>query len=205
NTLQLNRGEGRFSDIAYLSGVYASDWSWCPLFADLDNDGYKDLFITNGIYHRPNDLDYISYIGNESVQASLAKGITRENLAAVLEKMPHVPLPNYAYRNNGDLTFTNMAAAWGLAQQGFSNGAAYVDLNNSGALDLVVNNVNAPASIYRNRARQLSGSHFLSVILRGVGGSTAGMGAECMFYLDCKAKMLRQRLHVGFDASVESC
>ncbi len=106
NTLQLNRGEGRFSDIAYLSGVYASDWSWCPLFADLDNDGYKDLFITNGIYHRPNDLDYISYIGNESVQASLAKGITRENLAAVLEKMPQVTLPNYAYRNNGDLTFT---------------------------------------------------------------------------------------------------
>ena len=203
NTLQLNRGEGRFSDIAYLSGVYASDWSWCPLFADLDNDGYKDLFITNGIYHRPNDLDYISYIGNESVQASLAKGITRENLAAVLEKMPQVPLPNYAYRNNGDLTFTNMAVAWGLAQPGFSNGAAYVDLNNSGALDLVVNNMNAPASIYRNRARQLSGSHFLSVILRGVGGNTAGIGAKVLIKHDGKAQMLEQMPTRGFESSVD--
>ena len=203
NTLQLNRGEGRFSDIAYLSGVYASDWSWCPLFADLDNDGYKDLFITNGIYHRPNDLDYISYIGNESVQASLAKGITRENLAAVLEKMPHVPLPNDAYRNNGDLTFTNMATAWGLAQPGFSNGAAYVDLNNSGALDLVVNNVNAPASIYRNRARQLSGSHFLSVILRGVESNTAGIGAKVMIKHDGKAQMLEQMPTRGFESSVD--
>src|SRR5205085_5068488 len=180
-----------------------SDWSWCPLFADLDNDGYKDLFITNGIYHRPNDLDYISYIGNESVQASLAKGITRENLASVLDKMPQVPLPNYAYRNNGDLTFTNMAVAWGLAQPGFSNGAAYVDLNNSGALDLVVNNMNAPASIYRNRARQLSGSHFLSVILRGVGGNTAGIGAKVLIKHDGKAQMLEQMPTRGFESSVD--
>src|SRR5258705_8380748 len=141
NTLQLNRGEGKFSEIGYLAGVFATDWSWAPLFADLDNDGRKDLFITNGIYRRPNDLDYINYVGNEAVQASLAKGIGRDNLS-LLQKMPQIPLSNYAFRNNGDLTFTNMAAAWGLAQPGFSNGAAYVDLDNSGALDLVVNNVN---------------------------------------------------------------
>src|SRR5205085_9723811 len=110
NTLQLNRGAGKFSDIGYLAGVAASDWSWSPLIADLDNDGNKDLFITNGIYRRPNDLDYINYISNETIQASLAQGITRENLN-VIKKMPQVPAPNYAFRNNGDLTFTNMAAA----------------------------------------------------------------------------------------------
>src|SRR3989449_9429205 len=129
NTLQLNRGPLggtlRFSEIGYLAGVYATDWSWAPLFADLDNDGYKDLFVTDGIYRRPNDLDYINYVGNEAVQASLAQGITHENLT-LLQRMPQIPLPNHAFRNNGDLTFTTMAAAWGRAQPGCSNGAAYV-------------------------------------------------------------------------------
>ncbi|MEX2154017.1 MAG: VCBS repeat-containing protein, partial [Gemmatimonadaceae bacterium] len=143
NTLQLNRGNGKFSEIGYMAGVFATDWSWAPLFADLDNDGRKDLFITNGIYRRPNDLDYITYVGTQAVQASLAQGITQANLT-LLKQMPQIPLANYAYRNDGDLKFTNMAEAWGLATPGFSNGAVYVDLNNSGALDLVVNNINAP-------------------------------------------------------------
>src|SRR3989454_1289926 len=105
----------------------STDWSWAPLFADLDNDGYKDLFITSGIYHRPNDLDYLTYVSNPTVQASLRDGMAGLS-RAVIEKMPHVPVANYAYRNNGDLTFTNQARAWGLAQPGFSNGAAYADL-----------------------------------------------------------------------------
>src|SRR5437870_8887623 len=92
--------------------------------------------------------------------------------------MPHVPVANYAYRNNGDLTFTNQARAWGLAQPDFSNGAAYVDLNNSGALDLVVNRINAPAAIYRNHAREINGNSYLTVLLQGSGGNTAGIGAK---------------------------
>ena len=83
NTLQLNRGNGKFSEIGYLAGVFATDWSWAPLFADLDNDGRKDLFVTSGIYRRPNDLDYINYVGNEAVQAQLAKGGGKADLAAV--------------------------------------------------------------------------------------------------------------------------
>src|ERR1700730_2675519 len=162
NALQLNRGKGKFSEIGYLAGVFATDWSWAALFADLDNDGRKDLFITNGIYRRPNDLDYINYVSNDAVQASLAQGITQRNMA-LLKQLPQVPLAKYAFHNNGNLTFTDMAAAWGLAQPGFSSGAVYVDLNNSGALDLVVNNVNAPASIYRNRARELTRNHYLMV------------------------------------------
>src|SRR5207248_111736 len=152
------------SDIGYLAGVAATDWSWAPLFADLDNDGRKDLFITSGIYRRPNDLDYLEYVGSPAIQASLAKGITRENFTLV-RRMPHVPVPNHAFRNNGDLTFTNATETWGLGQLGFSNGAAYVDLNNSGALDLVVNRVNEPAAIYRNRAREINGRHYLRVEL----------------------------------------
>jgi hypothetical protein len=103
NTLQLNRDGIHFSDIGYFAGVAASDWSWAPLFADLDNDGYKDLFVSNGIYRRPNDLDYISDISSDGVQASLGNVMTRENMA-LLKKMPQVPLPNYAFRNNGDST-----------------------------------------------------------------------------------------------------
>ena len=202
NTLQLNRGDGKFSDIAFLAGVAASDWSWSPLLADLDNDGNKDLFLTNGIYRRPNDLDYINYISNESVQASLARGITKENLA-LLEQMPSVPLPNYAFRNNGDLTFTNVAAAWGLAQPGFSNGAAYVDLNNSGALDLVVNNVDAPASIYRNRARTANGAHYLTLVLRGEGKNTGGIGARVTIVHGGKQQMLEAMPTRGFQSSVD--
>jgi hypothetical protein len=205
NTLQLNRGGGRFSEIGFLAGVAATDWSWSPLFADLDNDGYKDLFITNGIYRRPNDLDYVNYISNEAIQASLAQGITRENSAAVLERMPEVPLPNYAFRNNGDLTFTNVASAWGLAQPGFSNGAAYVDLNNSGALDLVVNNINAPASIYRNRVRELNpgASHYLGLQLHGARGNTAGIGSKVTIVAGGKTQLLEQMPTRGFESSVD--
>jgi hypothetical protein len=202
NTLQLNRGGGRFSEIGYLAGVEATDWSWSTLFADLDNDGYKDLFITNGVYRRPNDLDYINYVGNEAVQASLANGVTEENLA-IVKRMPQTPLANYAYRNNGDLTFTNMAEAWGLAQPGFSNGAVYVDLDNSGSLDLVVNNVNAPASIYRNRARAINGNHYLTVVLRGAGANTAGIGAKVSIRHGGAEEMLEQMPTRGYQSAVD--
>ena len=201
NALQLNRGQGRFSDIGYLAGVHATDWSWSALFADLDNDGHKDLYITNGIYRRPNDLDYINYIGNDAVQASLARGVSRENLT-LLAKMPQIPLPNYAYRNNGNLTFTNVADAWGLAQPGFSNGAIYVDLNNSGVLDLVVNNVNAPASVYRSHARE-TGNHYLTLALRGAGANTAGIGAKVMIKHRGVVQMLEQMPTRGFQSSVD--
>ncbi|MBI4410352.1 MAG: VCBS repeat-containing protein [Gemmatimonadetes bacterium] len=204
NTLQLNRGQRRFSEIGQLAGVHATDWSWAPLLADLDNDGYKDLFITNGIVHRPNDLDYLTYISQPAVQASLDKGITQENLTALLRRMPQVPIPNYAYRNNRDLTFTNMAEAWGLAQPGFSTGAAYVDLNNDGALDLVVNNINAPAGVYRNRARELDGIHYLRVVLRGSGANTAGIGAKVLIQHDGMLQMLEQMPTRGFQSSVDA-
>jgi len=203
NALQLNRGAGRFSEIAYLAGVAATDWSWAALFADLDNDGRKDLFVTNGIYRRPNDMDYITYVGNEAVQASLHDVITEANLS-LLKKMPQVPLASYAFRNDGDLRFTNVAAAWGVAQPGFSNGAAYVDLNNSGSLDLVVNNINAPASIYRSHAREINGNHYLTVELRGAGANTAGIGARVEVTQKGVKQVVEQMPTRGFLSSVDT-
>src|SRR5207247_7415073 len=163
NTLQLNRGVAsgklRLSEIGLLAGIAATDWSWAPLFADFDNDGRKDLFVTTGIYRRPNDLDYIASL--DSIPAR-----TEPPAARLVAKMPHVAHPNYLFHNNGNLTFTNVAAAWGggVGAAGFRNGAAYGVLDIDGALDLVVNNVNAPAAIYCNRARdrkstRLNSSH----------------------------------------------
>jgi hypothetical protein len=203
NTLQLNRDGIHFSDIGYFAGVAASDWSWAPLFADLDNDGEKDLFVSNGIFRRPNDLDYISYVSNENVQASLGDVMTRENMA-LLKRMPQVPLPNYAFRNNGDSTFTNRSSEWGLATPSFSSGAVYVDLDNRGALDLVVNNVNAPAAIYRNRARELNAAHYLTVALRGAGANTEGIGARVTIVAGGKRQMLEEFPTRGFLSSVDS-
>lgn len=216
NTLQLNRGGGLFSEIGYLAGVFATDWSWAPLFADLDNDGRKDLFITNGIYRRPNDLDYINFVANEQNQRSLALGVNSRNIA-LMERMPRIPLASYAFHNQGDLRFVNRAAEWGLGDTGFSNGAAYVDLDNDGALDLVVNRINAPAAVYRNRARDVTRHHYLTVRLRGDAPNTAGIGARVTVWTTIpegqetrggataapSAQLLEQMPTRGFQSSVD--
>ncbi len=202
NTLQLNRGDGRFSDIGFLAGVHATDWSWAPLIADLDNDGRKDLFISSGIYRRPNDMDYITYVGNDAVQATLSNTITMGNLA-LLKRMPQVPVPNHAFRNEGSLRFSDVTTSWGLGQAGFSNGAAYVDLNNSGALDLVVNSINAPATIYRNRARELNHNASITVALRGAGANTQGIGAKLIVRSGDTTQLVEQFPTRGFESSVD--
>ena len=200
NTLQLNRGvtggKLRFSDIGLFAGIAATDWSWAPLFADFDNDGLKDLFVTTGINRRPNDLDYIASL--DSIPAG-----TEPPAARLIAKMPHVAEPNYLFHNNGDLTFTNLAPAWGLGAAGFSNGAAYVDLDNDGALDLVVNRLNAPAAIYRNRARETNGNHYLAVQLRGSGPNTGGIGAKVTISAGGRRQMLEAMPTRGFQSAVD--
>ena len=202
NALQLNQGAGHFSEIGFLAGVAATDWSWAPLFADLDDDGRKDLFITSGIYRRPTDLDYLAYVGQPAVQRSLQAGITRQNLT-VAARMAHMAMPNHAFRNDGDLTFTDVSKAWGLAAEGFSNGAAYVDLDNSGALDLVVNRIDAPAAIYRNHLRERNHAHFLRVQLRGSGANTEGIGAKVFVDAGGTRQLVEQMPTRGYESSVD--
>lgn len=173
NMLQLNRGNSTgdmpvFSEVARISGVEATDWSWAPLITDLDNDGWKDIFITNGIWRRPNDLDYLKYISNRQIQAVAPDKV-------LIEKMPSGKVENYAFRNQGDLTFEDVSADWGLDHFGVSNGATVADLDNDGDYDLIVNNLNEPASIYQNT---LSGNNYVKISLRGQGDNVFGIGAK---------------------------
>ncbi|AHG93778.1 ASPIC/UnbV domain protein (plasmid) [Gemmatirosa kalamazoonensis] len=202
NTLQWNRGDGRFSEIGLLAGVDATDWSWAPLFADLDNDGRKDLFVTSGVLRRPNDLDYITYVGGDAVQAMLARNDTSQT--EILRHMPSVPVPSHVFRNEGGLRFTDVTQAWGLGTPGFANGAAYVDLDGDGALDLVVNEVNAPAAIYRNLARRSPATtNYLAVTLRGDSGNTAGIGAKLLVFAGGASQLVEQSPTRGFESSVD--
>jgi hypothetical protein len=185
NMLQQNNGDGTFSDVGQMAGVARTDWSWSALIADLDLDGRKDILVTNGLARDATSQDFIAYQANEQERARrAAKGPTGAagagtDYLALTRAMPSTPVPNYAFHNEGTLAFTNQAAAWGLDAPSFSNGAAYGDLDGDGALDLVVNNVNQEAFVYRNNARALQkGTHYLQVQLVGEGANRFGVGAR---------------------------
>jgi enediyne biosynthesis protein E4 len=176
NCLQLNMGGGKkFSDIALYAGIAATDWSWSPLAADFDNDGIKDLFVSNGILRRPNDLDFVKFYSSRT-----AGDTGRSSDVAAISKMPQGKLNNYIFKGTDSLKFIDKTAGWGFNQPGFSNGAAYADLDNDGDLDIVINNINAPAGIYRNNTVQQLGNHFLEIALKGDEQNKFGIGAKCV-------------------------
>lgn len=179
NCLQLNVGAGKkFSDISLYSGVAATDWSWSPLLADFDNDGIKDLFITNGVLKRPNDLDYIKFISSGNVAAELQKGKSSDRLA--IEKMPGGKMPNFIYSGTKEIKFIDQSSAWGFKEATLSNGAAYADLDNDGDLDIVVNNINSPASVYRNNIDKQKKNTYLDIQLKGEGENKFGYGTRLL-------------------------
>lgn len=180
NMLQLNNGDGTFSEIGQLAGVAATDWSWCPLLADFDNDGYKDLFITNGYLRDYTNHDFMRYWGDYKIRQAMNREPVR--LMDLIDSMPSSRLKKYIFRNNGDLTFKNMQTEWGIDQPAVSSGAVYADLDNDGDLDLVVNNINQEAFVYRNNSREQGGGSYLAVKLQGKGGNTAGIGAKVYAY-----------------------
>jgi hypothetical protein len=187
NTLQLNQGpcigpddsvgHPVFSEIAFLSGMAETDWSWTPMLADFDNDGYRDLVVTNGFPKDITDHDFIAFRNKALMIASKQQ---------MLSQIPEVKLHNYAFRNNGDLGFTDVTSDWGLSLPTFSNGAAYVDLNNDGALDMVINNINDEAGIYKNTARDKEGdsNHYLQVKLLGENRNRDGLGSWIELHYD---------------------
>ncbi len=176
NMLHINRQGHHFSEIGQFSGVSNTDWSWASLFADLDLDGYKDLFITNGYKRDYTNMDFMNY----AVQEKLKENKTGQQTAIMelLEKIPSTVEENYTYRNNGDLTFTKMNTIWGLDQKNLSNGAAYADLDNDGDLDLVVNTIEKEALILRNNSELHNQHHYLRIKLKGEGKNTFGIGAK---------------------------
>ena len=176
NCLQLNTGGGKkFSDIALYAGIAATDWSWGPLAADFDNDGIKDLFITNGILRRPNDLDFIKFYSGRSINDT-----GRSADMAAINKMPEGKVNNYIFKGTDSLKFIDKTTDWGFNHPGLSNGAACADLDNDGDLDIVINNINGPATIYRNNTGQQLANHFMEIQLKGDGQNMFGIGAKCV-------------------------
>ncbi|PHN01513.1 VCBS repeat-containing protein [Flavilitoribacter nigricans] len=199
NMLQLNNGNGTFSEIGQMAGISNTDWSWAALLADYDNDGWKDLFITNGYLRDYTNLDFIKYM-DDYVQS---KGrLVRDDVLEIIGHMPASNVVNYIFSNQNGEGFTNRTANWGMDRPSNSNGAAYADLDNDGDLDLIVNNINQPAYIYRNDAGGQLNNNYLQVRLRGAGMNTQGIGAKVLAVYNGQRQKLEQYLSRGYLSSV---
>ncbi|EKB50856.1 VCBS repeat-containing protein [Cecembia lonarensis] len=198
NMLQLNQGDGTFSEIAQLTGVHATDWSWAVLMADFDNDGHKDIFVSNGIVRRPNDIDYINFI-TESKSLDQIKNLE------LAQKMPEGAVPNYFFKNKGAYLFENMTDQWIGLDKTFSNGAVYADLDNDGDLDLIINHINEKAGVFKNQTIEREGSEgnsFLNLQFKGKGLNSFGLGAKVIAYFNGQQVKQENFTSRGFQSSV---
>jgi enediyne biosynthesis protein E4 len=203
NMLHLNNGDGTYSEIGQFAGVSKTDWSWAPLLADFDNDGWKDLFITNGYYRDYTNRDFLKYKGDYYFQMSKAR--EKADTFHLVSTMTSTPVHNYMYKSNGDLTFTNKSIEWGFEELNFSNGAAYGDLDNDGDLDLVVNNQNVTASVYKNLSREHHPeNHYLQLIVNGEGKNTAGLGAKIQLFAKGGTQYFEMLPTRGFQSCVSN-
>jgi hypothetical protein len=199
NMLQRNNGDGTFSEIAQLAGVSNTDWSWTPLFADFDNDGRKDLFVTNGYVKDYTEMDFLKYSVDRVVRSMHKDSV--DPITEYLRKMPTIQIPNYLFQNAGDSGFLKRNAEWGIDQKGVSAGAAYADLDNDGDLDLVVNNTNEVAGIFRNNAEKIAKNHFLRVHLNGTASNARGIGTKVSLFVKGQQLYQEQSPVRGFQSS----
>ncbi|WP_457288091.1 VCBS repeat-containing protein [Pedobacter sp. UYP24] len=198
NMLQINNGDGTFSEVGQLAGISNTDWSWAPLFADYDNDGWKDLFITNGFMRDFTNMDVLKY--NEQYMMSKNGDISPTDLVSMLKKVPSSNVKNYIFKNEGNSTFKNKGVDWGINIPSNSNGAAYSDLDNDGDLDLIVNNMNRAPFIYENKSDSLS--NYLKIKLKGSGKNTDGLGALITLFNKGKQQCIEQMPSKGYLSSV---
>ncbi len=200
NTLQLNMGNDQngiphFGDVARIAGVSSTDWSWGALFADFDNDGFKDIYVTNGVRRDINNSDYFRSDNNEHLEGKTPLDLTK--------KIPSEKIENYAFKNNGDLTFANVSKDWGVNFKGFSNGVAYADLDNDGDLDLVVNNLDDPSMVYENKTSEKESNRYLRIKLEGPEANSFGLGCKIWLTNGGQTQFQELTLSRGFQSSVE--
>ncbi|MDX1472310.1 MAG: VCBS repeat-containing protein, partial [Flavobacteriaceae bacterium] len=203
NTLHLNYGDLKFQEIGHLSGIAASEWSWSPLSVDLDNDGLRDLYISNGILGATNDMDFINFISNEEIQSKLGDKISEEHMQ-LIKKLPSKKVKNYVFKNLGNNQFEDMTDSWMNPNPSYSHGAAYTDLDNDGDLDLVVNNVNEPAYIIENKTDSLlPNNNYLKVSFQGNEKNRNGIGAMVKVFIHDKVITSENYTTKGFLSSIE--
>lgn len=184
NNLQWNRRNGMFSEVGLYSGVAATDWSWAPLFIDFDNDGLKDLFVSNGISKRLNDIDYINFISDDAIQAQLRTNQPGGNDMVLLNKFPQTKIPNRFFKNTGNVSFQDVNEVVEGNLPSYSNGAVYADFDNDGDLDIVVNNIDHPAYLYRNTTNENKSQSWLDIKLKGNKKNINAVGAKIIVFAD---------------------
>ncbi len=203
NNLQFNRRNGMFSETGLYSGVYATDWSWASLWMDFDNDGLKDLFISNGIPKRMNDIDYVNFISNEEIQKQIKNNKGNDKDMALVNKFPEIKIPNKFYRNKGNLQFEDMDAAISKEMPTFSNGAVYADFDNDGDLDVVVNNINDPVLVYENKTNSNPEKSSVNINLKGALKNIKAVGAKVILFTDKEIRTYEKNPAKGFLSSME--
>lgn len=208
NTLQLNRGIGpdsllKFSEVGQFAGISNTDWSWAPLFADFDNDGLKDLFITNGYLRDYSNLDFVNFTAHTTISNAQARN-RPVDLLPLLKQMPSTKLSNYSFKNLGGNRFQNSTSQWGLEKKTVSNAAAYADLDNDGDLDLVVNNLNEPVLVFRNNQEKLVKNNFIKIKLQGQDRNTYGLGSKVIVKVGEGQEIYQEANYGrGYQSSVE--
>jgi hypothetical protein len=205
STLQLNRGIMEnglpfFSNAAWIAGVTSTDWSWGALFADYDLDGWKDLYITSGIRRDINNLDYFNKIAEST---NFNKGLSKTEMLKQVKNMPFKQLTSCIFRNNGDLTFSKQNNEWGITETGYSNGAAYADLDNDGDPELIVNNIDGEAFVYNNNASEKKSGNYLKVAFEGAHANKMGIGSVVTIWTEGKMQMAELTLSRGYESSME--
>jgi enediyne biosynthesis protein E4 len=203
NNLQLNRRNGTFSEIGLYSGVSASDWSWSPLFFDFDNDGSKDLFISNGIPKRLNDIDYINFISNVDLQEKMRSTGLDEKDISLIDRFPQIKIPNRFFKNGPELQFTDVGSEIGNNPNTYSNGAVYADFDNDGDLDVLVNNIEDPALLYENKSNDKGDKPFVEVKLKGPKKNINALGAKIVLFANGGIRTYEKYPVRGFLSSSE--
>ncbi len=204
NNLQYNRGNGMFSETGLYSGVAATDWSWAPLWMDFDNDGLKDLFISNGIPKRMNDIDYVNFVSSGEVQQKITADDMQGKDISLIAKFPEIKLPNKFFKNNGDLSFTDEGDSVEGSPPTFSNGAVYADLDGDGDLDIVVNNIDNAVLVYENKTADSSDKSFLQLQLKGSSTNINAIGAKVVLYSGAQIRTYEANPVKGFLSSMQT-